>query len=314
MKNSTKRILMSVLTLVLTVVALGTTTFAWFSIGNISTVTGVEANVQAGDGLEIQLKGTTYESDFKNNLVAADWNAFMAADAAGFKFAAVTSTDGVAFRELAQRADGGLGLANLTGAANQKYLEFDINFRSLQPGYVNLTALSFGGGVQAWTPSGITSYLQFAGQNTALPVDAFAKNAARISFTHTSTQVFQEPELAYSNSDAKITGNHFQGATGVLHGQWDYLAKRGVIIWNAATDGAVISDPTTQSLFAAKATNSATLSADVGNIALTPNGTYYEGTVTVRIWIEGWDADAYDSIFNTLLEVNLTFQKTTTTP
>src|SRR5690554_6169357 len=108
MKNSTKRIIMSVLTLVLTVVALGTTTFAWFSISNISTVSGVKASVQAGDGLEIQLVGSSYESNFKNSLVESDWNGFMAADAAGFEFAAVTydnvTDDNVTeFRELAQR-------------------------------------------------------------------------------------------------------------------------------------------------------------------------------------------------------------------
>ena len=30
---------------------------------------------------------------------------------------------------------------------------------------------------------------------------------------------------------------------------------------------------------------------------VSPNTEYYVGSVTVRVWIEGWDADTYDSIF-----------------
>src|SRR5690554_4150296 len=116
MKNSTKRIIMSVLTLVLTVVALGTTTFAWFSIGNIATVTGISGNVQAGDGLEVRLHNsiniaegkTNYDSGFLNHLTDAEFLAYL--DSIGgydvdnpFEFVAVTTANGTSFNELGVR-------------------------------------------------------------------------------------------------------------------------------------------------------------------------------------------------------------------
>ena len=48
--------------------------------------------------------------------------------------------------------------------------------------------------------------------------------------------------------------------------------------------------------------------------ALTTHPTYFGGSVVVNVWIEGWDADTYDAIFDTQLNVQLGFTTTTVTP
>ena len=53
MKKTTKRMIISVLTLVLTVAALGTTTFAWFSLSTTSQISNISGQVTGGEGLEI---------------------------------------------------------------------------------------------------------------------------------------------------------------------------------------------------------------------------------------------------------------------
>ena len=36
--------------------------------------------------------------------------------------------------------------------------------------------------------------------------------------------------------------------------------------------------------------------------------TYYEGKVTIRIWLEGWDADMFDGVFRDNLKIQLMFK------
>jgi hypothetical protein len=40
-----------------------------------------------------------------------------------------------------------------------------------------------------------------------------------------------------------------------------------------------------------------------------PDG-YYYGTVVVRIWIEGWDADCFDALYGASLKIDLQFTAT----
>src|SRR5690554_2619974 len=57
MTKISKKAILSVLSLVLTFVALGATTFAWFSLGTTATVSPFDLEVKGSEGLEIQLSG-----------------------------------------------------------------------------------------------------------------------------------------------------------------------------------------------------------------------------------------------------------------
>ena len=74
MKKLTKKLMLSILTVALTFIALGTSTFAWFSMNDTVTVTGMKFKTQVGDNLLIA-DGTTAatsapaDSEFKTSLV-----------------------------------------------------------------------------------------------------------------------------------------------------------------------------------------------------------------------------------------------------
>ena len=53
MSKLSRKLVLSVLTLVLSVVALGTTTFAWFALGQSATIDQFQLQATAGEGLEI---------------------------------------------------------------------------------------------------------------------------------------------------------------------------------------------------------------------------------------------------------------------
>src|SRR5690554_2072403 len=64
MSKLSRKAILAVLSLVLTFVALGATTFAWFSLGTTAVVNPFDVQVRGGDGLEIQFVGDTQKRWF----------------------------------------------------------------------------------------------------------------------------------------------------------------------------------------------------------------------------------------------------------
>ncbi|HOH61841.1 MAG TPA: hypothetical protein PK698_05155, partial [Bacilli bacterium] len=48
----------------------------------------------------------------------------------------------------------------------------------------------------------------------------------------------------------------------------------------------------------------------IADIATEPSNEWYTGKITVRIWLEGWDAECLNVIFNDHLKVNIQFEYT----
>lgn len=325
MNKITRRMLTSITTLVLTVIALGTTTFAWFSLSDISSITGIEANVMTGDGLEVMLHwkqgAVDHSSGFKNHLDTADWTSFFTAiealnDDKAFVFGAVSTTDALAFTELTQTPLGHLKIADVVGGANTKYLEFNLTFRSLQGGSALLNKIDFDGTTTGWGPADMNPYDQGDANISAHQVTATAMNAARVGFIHNGSllgfdgkdAVFENDGADYAFGGSVVTGNKAGQDTGIVTGQYDYLTtSRNLKIYDK-NDNQIL-DPTDIAIIAASEISE--LGAEVVTIPLALNDaeTYYEATVTVRIWLEGWDADLYDSIYGTNLIVDMVFNK-----
>ncbi|MGI6728746.1 MAG: hypothetical protein ACOX5P_00560 [Bacilli bacterium] len=57
MRKLTTKLLFAIISAAFALVALGTTTFAWFTISNTASVSQFSAQVTAGQGLEISLDG-----------------------------------------------------------------------------------------------------------------------------------------------------------------------------------------------------------------------------------------------------------------
>ncbi|TVP84577.1 MAG: hypothetical protein EA375_06195, partial [Acholeplasmataceae bacterium] len=69
MNQITKKLLLSVLTVVLTVVALGTTTFAWFTLTDTATIQPFEVDIVADVGMEISLDEVTWVTTLTTAMV-----------------------------------------------------------------------------------------------------------------------------------------------------------------------------------------------------------------------------------------------------
>ncbi|PKK87036.1 MAG: hypothetical protein CVV63_02405, partial [Tenericutes bacterium HGW-Tenericutes-8] len=76
------------------------------------------------------------------------------------------------------------------------------------------------------------------------------------------------------------------------------IAKSNPVTWTAETFA------TTSDILLTPA-SLVTLAA--GNGVTFPDDDFFYGKVTVRVWIEGWDADLYDAVFATSLSVALGF-------
>ena len=304
MNKNTRRIFVSILTLVLTVVAVGTTTFAWFTIGNIATVSGIEAQVMGGEGLEIEIVNsiTNESTGWKNNITSDE---FVDLISDTFKFEAVELRDTGSFTKLgvidnpsAGNESQGRLYRGVTTTANTEYLEFNINFRSLSEGTVKLTNLTF----NTVNITGFNPEMAYIGPNgslipqgTATP-DFNGGNALRVSF---------------EDATGGPADNTYRNAHGVNenHGQWDYMFKKG----NRIFDSALVTDPN-DALSASPGFSGTAFDVNTNAITVTlpeptTEGAFTVATITMRVWVDGWDPHAFDAIYEETLGVSLVFEK-----
>ena len=113
MKNISRKLVLSILTVVLTVVALGTTPFTWFTITNTANISAFEAQIVSDEGIEIAIGNINerladgYQTKFEVNspanlnlvttLTKADVEEYIELMDANFRFDHLTSPDGDTF-------------------------------------------------------------------------------------------------------------------------------------------------------------------------------------------------------------------------
>lgn len=303
-----KRTLLSILTLVLTLVALGTTSFAWFTLSNVTTISNITANVQAGEGLEVAL-GINEEilTNYKNNLNANDWQKVID-KLPEFRLNAVTTNDLTNFYKLSfKNTDEVLkpGLYQEEALRNTDYLEFLVYFKSNSGGDIYFNEYSFIDEPKLFTPR-----VQYDKDNTGInevaPFNAYASNAVRIAV---------ENEV-YQNGSNGGTNIHTSNS-GVRYGQFSYLTEmKNDIYWhhdlNFKKLGTVTDNETLNiediSILEAETSLSSNLEK-VATLVKEEGESDYKARITIRVWIEGFDADAYDSLFGARLQLSLSFKK-----
>jgi len=299
MSNMSKKLVLSILAVVLTVVALGTTTFAWFTLTNVAEVQAFEADVTAGEGIEISLNGLDWYTTITTELI--EEYLFDPASSgylgANWTFNDSTTEDGVAF-------------SNIVGN-DARYIEFPLFFRSQDVDTINWT------GVELSTPQTVTftvdvpsftyrteTYIQgdpAVGEIEGIDVSDAARIAI-ISNTGTAYTVAYEKAASTANTvlggltDADLT-NGGVGTTGSVN----YYYLKNDVLPLGAEEVTVLS--TITDLGAGQTVLDLTENA--------PTAPYlYTGNLTVRVWIEGWDADTFNSIFGATLSTSLEFTGT----
>lgn len=296
--SNTKKIAVAIIALVLAVALATGTTFAWFTTGNTVSVEGVDVNVTAQtEGLLISLDGQTFMSE----IAAADLY-----EAVNGEGGSTDKFDNLALKDVAletANASAGLQYKGNGGLAtkNVDYLEFTLYFRSTVAYDVYLgsdaavTATDtapesvkaiVSGEAGVYGPDAIV-----AGQTD---ITARAANAALVDlggqiWNHNKSEGFS----AGTANLAVDTYNAIYGATDVTHPNYIQVPAG----YKAVADGTVV--PATAEGSTADATSLLTLVQGANGL--------YEGSLTVRVWIDGWDADCFNVILEDAFSVTLSF-------
>lgn len=310
MSKITRKLVLSLLTVVLTVVALGTTTFAWFTLTNTSTVQPFEAEIVGDTGIEIALgahsgvASAPTDYDWKTTLTTADVENYIASAYGGtFQFGHVTTADGVNFFTL--------GSTSLTSTSSG-YLEIPLNFRSNSANQINWTNILLESDAYSWTIdvdfTGVSGALTTPG---TLSVDA--SNGMRIAMISEATYggftVGYEKPAGGSPLNVILDGDGLEqdlsnGGVGVAGAMSYYYAKNNSLPFNA--DAVTVLD-TIQAL----GSGQPVVSMDDVSGSTTNYEADFFGQVMVRIWLEGWDANTYNSILSQIVSTTFAFEGVT---
>ncbi|MCV2232325.1 hypothetical protein [Paracholeplasma manati] len=311
MRKLTQKLVLSVVTMALVVIALGTSTFAWFTLTNKAAISPFEAQVTAGEGIEITLGDWNGTNAYTAPDADTVWYTVMPTNVIedyidnmynNFRFDNMTSADGSVIRNEA--------LSDISYSPAAKYIQFTLYFRSSAIKTIVWNSAELTGDPQPWVvnvPSfissdGITPWLL----NETKQVSAYT--GARVSIEGTAgTYTFQAPEgtvLGVYNSNDDVVSYDLEDVGGVFTvgagtGTPYGAAAYGVAAGKTTTYGAAAPTVHATSLINTTPAELLTLGS--------PADGYYYGNVIVRVWIEGFDADTFDAIFNSTLSVQLGF-------
>jgi hypothetical protein len=303
MNNIARKLVLSALAVVLTVVALGTTTFAWFTLTNTAVVQPFEAQVVADTGIEVAIGvapgGDLELLDWVTTLTTSDINDYItAAYPTGFRFDHVTTTNGIDFFTL---------LGGALSGTTEGFLELPIHFRSNSATSINWTQVTLTGGALPWTSDVAFTAANGTAYTAGSSFNVDASDSIRIAIQEVtgggSALVAYEKPASATNmflgtggdfTDLVTLADDNLGAAGSYN---YYYAKTGFL---PVGSGAVV---TVSTLDAITSSNILTMNDGVA-AGLTQ---LYYGQITIRIWVEGYDQNAYNSILARLITSSFTF-------
>lgn len=310
MNKIARKLVLSVLTVVLTVGALGTTTFAWFTLTNTAVIQSFDAEIVAETGIEIALDDGADPTLFNwvSTLATADINAFIGGS---FLFDDVTTENGIDFFNY--------GNDDLIGTTSG-YLELPIHFRSSTASSINWEQVSLTSVPEAWT-TGVDFTSQEAGGTVRTAGSQFIVNAAdsmRIAVIGsteitpvTTPRTFSTEVVAFENpASATNVVLGIGGDLSYLATPLDGLGAAGAPNYYYAVNNrlvpgsnAVVTVPTITAL-----ANNRVLDMDAGSgLAAGLVDHEFYGTITIRIWLEGWDVNTYNAVLSRIITTRFVF-------
>lgn len=325
MKKLTKRSILAVLALVLAVVTLGTTSYAWFTLGNTVIVSDIELNVQGGEGLEVSY--VTNEGDEIGyvsvlstkdllNYLAADYDVTLGTDetfANHFEWDAVTSVDGKAFQSFSldqEERKPDLTPISDTQTLGSGMIEFDLRFRTkaapTDDTVVGLiwSQVTLTGEPKTWTPE--KPFTSSKDETVTVTGEATynASDAARVSITDTkATDATVVYENGISDTNTVLSNN----IPNWSQGAHDYY-KKVTQVDLAKTFGTGFGINGTDPYKAVETVTELPTDAVAMFTEETDSKGYYTADITIRIYIEGFDAEAFNSILSGMIKVGLQFK------
>ena len=330
MLNLRRKLLVSVFTLMLAVCAVATTTYAWFTMGNETTVSNIEMSVQGSDGLMIRVvsvNGHKYLEDDAKYGWSTDLN--LTGVLSGVKLAPMSLQDRVATGTYVNTSD---QLKTLTSGANYdatnsfanvpafagtetkvegNYIEIEFEFRSeaeLDVKFKTLKAATVGT-VSFITPVKVISN-KLTGADEIKEVlvgqaveNARLANALRISvneatFTDGGSDKAHNYTSGYAGYSKLINPSIYDALT-KQYGTW---GKAAVEYYNA-TSHYDIEAPAKEYDYEMD-----DLTSVICDLKYSTGLNAYFGKVQVRIWLEGWDADAFNAVITDHANLSMSFE------
>jgi len=329
MTKITRKLLLSIITVVLTVVALGTTTFAWFTLTNTAQIQEFEAEIIADSGIEIAIGalGTTDLNtlEWKTIITPDDIYDYFDGTPAGVQSLLnhVTSPDGINFYTLGTTTQG----ASVTSG----YVVLPIHFRSDSADAIQWTQAAISGQEAEWIVD--TAFVDAQGIARAVNdrIDINPADAIRMAIQGTvggeSDHVVAFENPASATNVRLDTGDNFgknvyvdpadtgdpqtqyptaaptyiaSNPSGYANGSYNYFANKNsneVPLWGIEDVKTVF----TESVIDEQIITELGSGANAGL-----SQTYY-GNIVIRIWLEGWDANSFDAQLARKISVRFEF-------
>ncbi|MGI6730230.1 MAG: hypothetical protein ACOX5P_08370 [Bacilli bacterium] len=315
MNKITKKMFTAILSVTFSLVALGTVTFAWITLTNTATLLPIDLDVSTYGGIEVSLgnkseMNTAYYGYFtdvkKANIVAFLQNkGYYENENNRFELKYVTY-DGNDFYDMEEN--------KITDTINSGYMTFDLTLRSqIANQYVYLTPnTSLTSTRKTWKAD--AEFVNAHGVHI-FPGDEIPyslANSARMSFTADEQGetgedfIYERPsyamesaisDLGYLLSDIYYgNANHTDG--------FEICGGGAIAYYNAKHEDQKnqVDLPKTKSTFI----GAKPIAYFNEEIEPDEYGFYY-ATVTVNIWLEGWDADSINAALGETLKVNIQF-------
>ena len=322
MTRLTRKLMISILTVVLSISALGTTTFAWFTVTNVASVENFSAQIVSDTGIEVSLDGINWYNSLNETMI----NDYIEDKYTSFRFNHVTSTNGETFKTL--------GSESLPDASFGSYLELVVFFRSTSVPTLTWTSVSLSGETVQWYPD-VTFNIPSGVATPAAQINVNPANAIRISVvspedTFTSNPVYELGSAVFSNTVLGSGGDLSNGGIGDPGAMNYYYVKSGTdtlpyglgswvgdpAVWTP-TDVVVASsvtnlgDLTSNVVMNFADTTQGSITYDAGGFFVTERTVNYNaakgGYIVVNIWFEGYDAEAYNALLDLPVIMGLTF-------
>lgn len=302
MNKVTKKLLISVMILMVTASLAITSTYAWFTMNDTPEVAGFDLEVTTVDGLYISLSGD--DGTFKSYLTSAEiTTALMASFSYG-------EGEGAVLKSLTHgTSSNGESVAPISGVAGVRenetaYYSFRIYFRSNNKYAVSLKLATAEGEAETLKSSVTTKTestlpkvlawdtLSFSNYNTADTAE---------EAVHTKAYTLGQAIDARAADAVRIS---FNGKI------WD--PNKGVGFADDQTNNAAYQYYKHVSLTAPAFTAPAadTVDAEEVLVTLTETDGVYNGYVDVILWLEGWDGNALNSVLGDIFTTRLVFKGT----
>ena len=313
---SIKKLYISLLTLILMFVTFGTVTFAWISLSTINNIEGLSLAASGADELQISLDGINYSSMLTAGQLYAMFEKISLDD--------VTSTDGVYF-ETSGTVD------KEEAIPNQHYLSFDLWFQTtVREHHVYLinnvsdkVAYDTSASGTFVISKGVmwTSKFDFwygpEAEDIVLKGEEglyFASNSVRVAVIEMIDET-NPNDLRNENELSKFIFDPSEDETrgyGLPYGQFSYYFQST----RHHTSLPQTIQEVSYRLTEIDPHNPYQALDDVSLVAILQDTgiineegiSIYRGKVRINIWIEGWDADAFDSIEHDRIKIQLQFK------